>query len=58
MLATNKINGGTMEQNQLMQFTFYDLYAKLIDALNDEERGKLLYAVFAIICSSTENRKN
>lgn len=31
-----------MEQNQLMQFTFYDLYAKLMDALNDEERGKLL----------------
>ena len=31
-----------MEQKQLKQFTFYDLYAELMDVLNDEERGKLL----------------
>lgn len=31
-----------MEQNQLKQFTFYDLYAELMVVLNDEERGKLL----------------
>lgn len=31
-----------MEQKQLRQFTFYDLYADLMDILNDEERGKLL----------------
>lgn len=31
-----------MEQKQLRQFTFYDLYAELMDVLNDEERGKLL----------------
>ena len=31
-----------MEQKQLNQFTFYDLYAELMDVLNDEERGKLL----------------
>lgn len=31
-----------MEQTQLKQFTFYDLYAELMDVLNDEERGKLL----------------
>lgn len=30
-----------MEQ-LLKQFTFYDLYAELMDVLNDEERGKLL----------------
>ena len=31
-----------MEQKQLKQFTFYDLYAELMDVLNDDERGKLL----------------
>ena len=31
-----------MEQKQLKQFAFYDLYAELMDVLNDEERGKLL----------------
>ena len=31
-----------MEQKQLKQFTFYDLYAELMDVLSDEERGKLL----------------
>ena len=31
-----------MEQKQLKQFTFYDLYAELMDVLGDEERGKLL----------------
>ena len=31
-----------MEQKQIKQFTFYDLYAELMDVLNDEERGKLL----------------
>ena len=31
-----------MEQKQLKQFTFYDLYAELMYVLNDEERGKLL----------------
>ncbi len=31
-----------MEQKQLKQFTFYDLYTELMDVLNDEERGKLL----------------
>ncbi|MDE6442714.1 MAG: hypothetical protein K2L12_08200 [Clostridia bacterium] len=31
-----------MEQKQLKQFTFYALYAELMDVLNDEERGKLL----------------
>ena len=31
-----------MEQKQLKQFTFYDLYAELRDILNDEDRGKLL----------------
>ena len=31
-----------MEQTQLKQFIFYDLYAELMDVLNDEERGKLL----------------
>ncbi len=31
-----------MENKQLKQFTFYDLYAQLMDVLNDEERGKLL----------------
>ena len=34
--------GGIMEQKQLKQFIFYDLYAELMDVLNDEERGKLL----------------
>ena len=31
-----------MENKQLKQFTFYDLYAELMDVLSDEERGKLL----------------
>lgn len=31
-----------MENKQRKQFTFYDLYAELMDVLNDEERGKLL----------------
>lgn len=31
-----------MEQKQLNQFTFYDLYAELMDVLSDEERGKLI----------------
>lgn len=31
-----------MEQKQLKQFTFYDLYAELMNVLNDDERGKLL----------------
>ena len=31
-----------MEQKQLKQSTFYDLYAELMDVLDDEERGKLL----------------
>lgn len=31
-----------MEQKRLKQFTFYDLYAELMDVLNDDERGKLL----------------
>lgn len=34
-----------MEQKQLKQFTFYDLYAELMDVLNDNERGKLLRRV-------------
>ncbi len=31
-----------MEKTLLKQLTFYDLYAELMDVLNDEERGKLL----------------
>lgn len=31
-----------MEQKRLKQFTFYDLYAELMDVLTDDERGKLL----------------
>ncbi|MDE6058833.1 MAG: hypothetical protein K2G44_02210 [Clostridia bacterium] len=31
-----------MENEHLKQFTFYDLYAELMDVLSDEERGKLL----------------
>ena len=32
-------DGGIMEKTLLKQFTFYDLYAELMDVLNDEERG-------------------
>ena len=32
---------------QLTKFTFYDLYAELMDTLTDEERGKLLRAMCA-----------
>lgn len=31
-----------MENKQLNQFTFYDVYAELMDVLSDDERGKLL----------------
>lgn len=38
--------GGFMEgKTQLTKFTFYDLYAELMDTLTDEERGKLLRAM-------------
>ncbi|MCH5157785.1 MAG: hypothetical protein J1F33_01185 [Clostridiales bacterium] len=43
-----------MEQKQLKQFTFYDLYAELMDVLNDEERGKLLRRMCEYIFSSSE----
>ena len=32
-------------KTQLTKFTFYDLYAELMDTLTDEERGKLLRAM-------------
>ena len=35
------------EKTQLAKFTFYDLYAELMDTLTDEERGKLLRAMCA-----------
>lgn len=34
-------------KTQLTKFTFYDLYAELMDTLTDEERGKLLRAMCA-----------
>ena len=34
-----------MEKKQLTQFTFFDLYAELMDTLTDEERGKMLRAM-------------
>ena len=34
-------------KTQLTKFTFYDLYAELMDTLTDEERGKLLRAICA-----------
>ena len=34
-----------MEKKQLTQFTFFDLYAELMDTLMDEERGKMLRAM-------------
>lgn len=40
--------GGIMEgKTQLTKFTFFDLYAELMDTLTDEERGKLLRAMCA-----------
>ncbi|HBN12548.1 MAG TPA: hypothetical protein DD415_02935 [Clostridiales bacterium] len=35
-----KLNGGTMEQKQLKQFTYYELYADILNGLNDVEAGK------------------
>ncbi len=36
-------------KTQLTKFTFYDLYAELMDTLTDEERGKLLRAMCAYV---------
>ena len=52
-----KKNGGTMEQKQLKQFTFYDLYAELMDVLNDEERGKLLRRMCEYMFTNGEQKE-
>ena len=52
-----KKNGGTMEQKQLKQFTFYDLYAELMDVLNDEERGKLLRRMCEYMFTEEEQKE-
>ena len=44
-----------MEQKQLKQFTFYDLYAELMDVLNDEERGKLLRRMCEYMFAKEQN---
>ncbi|MCH5180973.1 MAG: hypothetical protein J1F32_07150 [Erysipelotrichales bacterium] len=44
-----------MEQKQLKQFTFYDLYAELMDVLNDEERGKLLRRMCEYMFAEKQN---
>lgn len=46
-----------MEQKQLKQFTFYDLYAELMDVLNDEERGKLLRRMCEFMFVSDEQNE-
>ncbi len=43
-----------MEQKQIKQFTFYDLYAELMDILSDEERGKLLRHICGYMFASGE----
>ena len=42
MLAKIKFYGGTMEQKQLTQFTFYDLYWDLIKQSDDGAAGRLI----------------
>ena len=46
-----------MEQKQLKQFTFYDLYAELMDVLNDEERGKLLRRMCEFMFTDGEHKE-
>ena len=46
-----------MEQKQLKQFTFYDLYAELMDVLNDEERWKLLRRMCEYIFTDEEQNE-
>ncbi len=46
-----------MEQKQLKQFTFYDLYAELMDVLNDEERGKLLRHICGYMFTNSERNE-
>ena len=46
-----------MEQNQLKQFTFYVLYAELMEVLNDEERGKLLRRMCEYIFTDGEKKE-
>lgn len=43
-----------MEQKHLKQFTFYDLYAKLMGILTDDERGKFLRRMCEYIFASGE----
>lgn len=45
-----------MEQKQLKQFTFYDLYAELMDVLSDNERGKLLRRMCGIFLWTMSKR--
>ena len=42
MLVNNQNNGGTMEQKQLKQFTFYDLYWDLIRQSDDASAGRIV----------------
>ncbi len=46
-----------MKQKQLKQFTFYDLYAELMDVLNDEERGKLLRHICGYMFTDREQNE-
>ena len=43
-----------MEQKLITQFTFFDLYARLMDTLSDEERGKLLRAMCVYMFTDAE----
>ena len=54
MLAKIKIHGGVMEQEQLKQFTFYELYADILSGLNDLEAGKFAKR-FANMSSGTSS---
>ncbi|MDE6411120.1 MAG: hypothetical protein K2L02_01090 [Clostridia bacterium] len=46
-----------MENEQLKQFTFYDLYAELMEVLSDEERGKLLRRMCEYMFTAGEQKE-